>query len=319
MTRTQRLPLGNMLLTAASGRGDLTPDARLMGATQARVPMPSATGLTPGRGHALASLFNGSDDSSATPVMGGGMLEPMAVPQAGASGPSRGQMMADMVGGGGDIFGPRPRYGTPPIWGGYPSPDLDGISDVPDVDTITAKPKFFDKDGGHRQVIGILGDMLAGAVGAPPRYAQMMEQRRQQEVDDTRADRRDTTRRQAERDEWTWRENYKRKNPDDQLTSYMVAAGIDPQSPEARQLYRRRAESMTAPPLMAVDGYDAQGNPTKTFMPRTGPGTGGQPQQAGPPAGTVRNGFRFTGGNPNDRASWVPVGGASPDGGATFR
>jgi len=49
---------------------------------------------------------------------------------------------------------------------------------------------------------------------------------------------------------------------------------------------------------------------------------GGQPQAAaagGPAPGTVVGGYRYQGGNPKDRASWVPAqGGASPQGGATF-
>ncbi len=128
----------------------------------------------------------------------------------------------------------------------------------------------------------------------------------------------DAKQRQTDRDEWTWRENYKREHPDDQFTQYLAAAGIDPRSQQGQAMYRQRAESMAAPPMMAIDGYDPQGNPIKTFMPRNGP-TGGQPQASGPAPGTVRNGFRFNGGNPNDRASWVPVGGAPSVGGATFR
>jgi hypothetical protein len=83
-------------------------------------------------------------------------------------------------------------------------------------------------------------------------------------------------------------------------------------------MYRQRAETMATPPSVAVDGFDAQGNPTKTFMPRAGFASPATPRASGPTAGMVRNGYRFRGGNPNDRNNWVPVGGASSGDGATF-
>lgn len=46
---------------------------------------------------------------------------------------------------------------------------------------------------------------------------------------------------------------------------------------------------------------------------------GGAPAPSGPQVGTVVSGYRFNGGNPNDRASWVPVeGGAGSAGPQTF-
>jgi soluble lytic murein transglycosylase-like protein len=124
--------------------------------------------------------------------------------------------------------------------------------------------------------------------------------------------------RQTDRDEWTWREQYKREHPDDQFTQYLTQAGIDPNSRQGQAMYRQRAETMATPPTVAVDGFDEQGNPTKTFMPRAGFAATAPAQASGPPVGTIRNGHRFKGGNPNDRNSWVPVGGASSGGGATF-
>lgn len=41
-------------------------------------------------------------------------------------------------------------------------------------------------------------------------------------------------------------------------------------------------------------------------------------QQSGPQVGMVEDGYRFKGGNPADPASWEQVGGASPQGGASF-
>ena len=44
-----------------------------------------------------------------------------------------------------------------------------------------------------------------------------------------------------------------------------------------------------------------------------------QSQSAGPQAGSVVGGFRFKGGNPNDRASWEPVGGTGGNVSGGFR
>jgi hypothetical protein len=56
---------------------------------------------------------------------------------------------------------------------------------------VRAKPKFFGEGGTGRHIIGIIGDALAGATGAPPRYAQAMQLRNQQEREWAREDERD--------------------------------------------------------------------------------------------------------------------------------
>ncbi|WP_426256053.1 hypothetical protein [Sphingomonas sp. DC2300-3] len=211
------------------------------------------------------------------------------------------------------------------ITGELPQPKIDFSSLAAPVDLSNVqikKPGFFQHGGVGEKILKGLGEFAlrySASQGDP--YAMMVFRNRfEQQQANVRAQE-DARRRQQERDEWIWREDYKRAHPDDQFTQYMQAAGIDPRSQQGQALYRQRAESMAAPPLMAVDGYDAQGNQTKTFYPRTafGGGMGGQPAPAGPAVGTIRNGYRFNGGNPNDRNSWVPVGGASPSGGATFR
>lgn len=183
------------------------------------------------------------------------------------------------------------------------------------------KPGFFQHGGLGEKILKGFGEwgLRYSASQGDPYALMVMRNRFEQQQAPIRAQE-EARRRQQEREEWMWREDYKRSHPDDQFTQYMQAAGIDPRSPQGQALYRQRAESMAAPPLMAVDGFDAQGNPTKTFMPRAGIGAiGSQGAASGPAPGTVRNGYRFNGGNPNDRNNWVPVGGASPAGGATFR
>lgn len=162
--------------------------------------------------------------------------------------------------------------------------------------------------------IGVLADALAGAAGQPGQYAMSRRQDRQIQRQESLYQRQ----RADQMADWRTKEEWKAAHPDDQFTQFMVAGGIDPRSPQGQALYKQRAEGMAAPPLMAVDGFDAQGNPTKTFMPRPtfAPGPS---KPAEPSVGMTRNGYRFKGGNPNDRSNWEPVGGASPVGGATFR
>lgn len=199
--------------------------------------------------------------------------------------------------------------------------DYEGLARPVDMSNARIKkPGFFEDNGlGERLLKGFGEFALRYSASQGDPYALMVFRNRYEQQQAGVRAQEDARRRQQEREEWMWREDYKRSHPDDQFTQYMQAAGIDPRSSQGQAFYRQRAESMAAPPMMAIDGFDPQGNPTKTFMPRTGIGLGGRAAPAGPAVGTVRNGYRFQGGNPNDRNSWVPVGGASPAGGATFR
>lgn len=214
------------------------------------------------------------------------------------------------IGAGIGMAGGSSPYGTPPFSPGPPA------MEAPDVSQMTpARPGFFARGGLGVNLMGFLGDALSVAGGGRAAFAPaIMAQRQREEEDQRRARERAQDFQQQIR-----LAQFKLDHPDDQFTQYMRAAGIDPGSEQGRGLYRQRAESMAAPPMMAVDGFDPQGNPTKTFMPRTGFGIGASPAPSGPAVGTVRNGFRFAGGNPNDRNSWVPVGGAPSPAGATFR
>lgn len=70
-----------------------------------------------------------------------------------------------------------------------------------------------------------------------------------------------------------------------------------------------------------VAGYNPYTGQTNTIIaPNPGDKPTGAPVGAGPKPGAVVGGFRFKGGNPNDRSSWEPAtGGASGNAGGNFR
>lgn len=75
----------------------------------------------------------------------------------------------------------------------------------------------------------------------------------------------------------------------------LEALGIDPRSPEARELFYGRNSPA---------GYLLRPKGGASAPQGAAPGGGG-----GPAPGTVVGGFQFKGGNPNDRNSWAPMGG----------
>lgn len=149
-----------------------------------------------------------------------------------------------------------------------------------------------------RRIIGIIGDALAGFNGQPGQYAEAM--RRRQELEQQS---------QLEQQRWQGQQAYKDAHPD----------------PTSLQ---RNAEYLNSVHPGLGDTYlNAEGNPTAAmevtdpttgarslrFYPKGNPGAlGGAPSGGGAPAvGSVVQGHRFLGGNPNDQRSWAPVGGSS--------
>ncbi len=261
---------------------------------------------------------------------GGSQLSALISQAFGQSAPQQGQQGGSMIAGALARAAPSPAPANDQQPGmmsslmdaNLPSPQVDYAAPSTPIDVSKAQvrhPGFFKHGGLGEKIlhgIGEVGLRYSASQGDP--FALATLRNRFEEQSQQRRVIEQVKQRQTERDEWTWREQYKREHPDDQFSQYLTQAGIDPNSPEGRAMYRQRAETMATPPTVAVDGFDAQGNQTKTFMPRSGFARPAA-QQGGPTAGTVRNGYRFKGGNPNDRNSWVPVGGASSGGGATFR
>lgn len=160
-----------------------------------------------------------------------------------------------------------------------------------------AKRGIFGKGGKAWDVLGAFGDAFSGN---EPIYAmaKQAEQNRLFEAQKAQAQR------MQEREDFLFREDYKRANaapdePKDQLTRYMLAAGIDPNSEEARGMYRAAAQN-AAYPVQGVPFTDAQGNSGIQFI-RPGQMQGapdvptapvGKLRPIGGSGGNVTGGFR---------------------------
>lgn len=167
--------------------------------------------------------------------------------------------------------------------------------------------------------VGVLADALSGLSGNGPIYAPMAERRRQEQTAFERGEQQYRTRRQdaLTDDARNFQQqlgllDYKRLHPDDPLTQSLDAAGIT--DPAQRQnYYRQDVERRVAPPMMSAPGVDEQGNPVMRFFPRA------QPVAPGAPAvGTIRNGYRFKGGDPASPDAWEPAGGPTPRASGSF-
>lgn len=206
-------------------------------------------------------------------------------------------------------LGGNPQTVTPPLAGMPPM----GMPEM--ADPADPQDGFFQKNGLGLNLLGAVADGVSTAYGAPPVFAQARQQhmQRQQRVQDMRQER------QFNWQDWVAKQQYERANPapvkNDTVNDYDFLR--QKLGDEAANQYLR---NFAAGPVMAVEGFDAAGNPTKTFVPR---GSVGSPQPSaapsGPAVGTVRNGYRFKGGNPSDQGAWEKVGGAPSQGGGTFR
>jgi len=88
-----------------------------------------------------------------------------------------------------------------------PAGSLPALSAMPGVEPKT--PGFFDKGGGWRDALGILGDALAGAAGQAPVYTHMKLQDRERVRQQQQAQ---ISRQQAMQD-WVAKQRWERENP----------------------------------------------------------------------------------------------------------
>lgn len=124
------------------------------------------------------------------------------------------------------------------------------------------KPSAFAKGGKGWEIVGILGDALATAGGGQATYGPMMAEQRQLEekgrqklaelmaqIEQRKADR------AAALEDRKTIIDYQRDNPaPDSFQKALMLAGIDPDSDEARNLARKRAEMLTNPVQLVPDG-----------------------------------------------------------------
>lgn len=166
------------------------------------------------------------------------------------------------------------------------------------VKEITKKPGFFGQGGAGRAIAGTIGDFLLQQSGMDPVYLPNVLQQRDAEERARMAQQQ----RMQGREDFLFRENYKRDNPEpkqpDQLTQYMINAGIDPNSQQAREMYLRAAQNKVDP-MQAVPFTDAQGNSGQMFV-RPGQMQGGPAAPPTAPVGKLRplggSGGNVTGG-----------------------
>lgn len=186
---------------------------------------------------------------------------------------------------------------------------------IPDLPGFAPAPK-----GPKLNWAGILADALAGAMGQPGQFAALQARRAEANDAEELYNKRYALQRadHVKDDQTNFNQqiqlaDYKRTHPDDDLTTYLDRAGIT--DPIERQGYfRRKADATTAPPMMSAQGVDEQGNPVMRFFPRAAP-----QGAAGPPVGTIKDGFRFKGGDPGVQSSWEPVGGPASQAPGGFR
>lgn len=140
-----------------------------------------------------------------------------------------------------------------------PQPDAMPIG----VKEITKKPGFFGQGGVGRAIAGTIGDFLLQQSGMDPIYMPNVLQQRDAEERARMARQQQMQKREDML--WEWKNKPKDDSPKDQLTRYMIAAGIDPNSEEARGMYRAAAQN-AAYPVQGVPFTDEQGNSGIQFV-----------------------------------------------------
>lgn len=186
---------------------------------------------------------------------------------------------------------------------------------------------------GTRRIVGILGDFVSGLAGGQANFAQQQNQ--------LAAERRAVERQRQFAEMQASQPEYR--------TVGNQIVRVDPRTGQAQVAFQGQGEAQTftdasgnrwergpdgqnrlvfyetTPRVDNQIGTNDRGERILIQVPRpNGFNPDGTPRTAapsGPPVGTVRNGYRFNGGNPNDRNSWSPVsaGGPTPPASGNFR
>ena len=145
--------------------------------------------------------------------------------------------------------------------------------------------------------LGLLADAFMGS----DRNTQMLMQREGQHRAEWQAQQAALMKRAQDFADWQAKFDYEQKfktsEPKDQLTRYMLAAGIDPNSEQGRGMYMSAAQN-AANPMQAVTVYGEDGRQGLQFI-RPGQMGGAAPKA---PVGRL-----------------TPIGGAAPQGAGGFR
>ena len=173
--------------------------------------------------------------------------------------------------------------------------------------------------GTLRTIAGTVGDALAQMGGFAPTFAPVMQAQRQAMQQHEQALQQQQMRaaeREQDNAQWRERQAYTRANPEPRPPSeferVLEGAGIMPGTPEYQEQMAMRARNMAeGAPIVA-----ARGDGSFTVVPRSQ--LYNNRATTGPAVGTERNGFRFRGGNANDRNNWEAVGGPTPPASGRF-
>lgn len=109
--------------------------------------------------------------------------------------------------------------------------------------------------------LGVLSDALSGAAGKPGAYAAMLGQQRQMQMEEQIYQ----NHQQSEMQRQMQMYDYQRKNPNDEVTQYMVASGIDPKSPQGQAIYSQALTQKTNP-FVAMDVQQPDGSTVKQYV-----------------------------------------------------
>jgi len=156
----------------------------------------------------------------------------------------------------------------------------------------TMAPQFQEPDTKHL-IAGVIGDTLSQFGGGQGTFLQGLQQQRMMHQQAQATMQREQAERANKFTDWKQQYDYEVEHPkqptDDVFTRTLTAGGIDPMSPEGRQMYKQRAQTLANPaPQWIPDGMGGG-----RFVAPPAPGG-----MSGPPS--------------------APVGKLTPMGGATF-
>lgn len=136
-----------------------------------------------------------------------------------------------------------------------------GLFGAPMADSVDAEgiPQFA-KPSTLQTIAGVIGDTLSTVGGGQATFLPGLAMQRQMQAQSMMQARQAEAKRAADFTDFTQRHDYEVAHPkaqaDDVFTRTLQAAGIDPTSAQAMQLYRQRAETLANPtPQWVPDGY----------------------------------------------------------------